>query len=374
MSKERDWVDYANLASNLTQNFQLGSIKDRLSDLQEAATSQATEARLTRRALYEAEQKAEKVANYREMVLQGEKALAGLRHHLPDKPLPVLALALGYRHRYRESGLGSECFQSFEDKDRVERFFAGLDEVVETSSGKLSADDRGDAQRCFQYQLEEADLKELVAIQKRREEEVADLRKHALELTPQIAELQQKIDTLDKELQAELQSGRAAEKTVSWKLRESFAGFFAILAALSGLTLGGFVLVIIFRSIVSDIPDIHSMSRAETGVVYSSLLAFGFGMFSWMVWPRNSSKKAQLNEARDVIQRRLTALTLAVSNEPAATSNDEQVLHRKFGGGVETASSIYDKMLAERRTFVSDILSGRRDERESWLMANARIL
>ena len=362
MSKKRDWVDYANLASNVAQNVQLDGIQDRLSGVQNAAAAQAQESRKARQAIEQAEERTRRLANYREIVVQGERALAGLRHHLPKLPLPVLARALGYRHQYEENRLGTGCFESFEDKDRVERLLADLNDIVDASSRKLSAVERREAQQCLQYELEGADLKELVAIKKRREEEVADLRKRTLELNPQIAEFQRQLNRLDNDGQAELQLNLAAEKTLSWGARKYFSRLLAILTSISVLALAYFVLFYFYMFAVSETPDQELIETRTKGIGCSLLLTAVLGSLTYGIWPSHGPRSAQFREEKVALQKRLTELAASLSKQPSAVSDYEQALYQTFGGDVATSSSFYEKMQSERRTFVSEVNSLRYGE------------
>ena len=353
MSKKRDWVDYANLASNLAQNVQLDGIQDRLSGVQDAAAAQAQEARNARQAIEQAEQRIKRLANYRETVVEGERAMAGLRHNLPQHPLPVLAGALVRRHRHEESQLGTGCFESFEDKDRVERLLADLDDIIEASSNQLSEIEQRDAQQCLQYQLEEADLIELIYFQKRREEEVEELRKLAGEWNPKMVQLQEQLDSLNTEFQAVEQSNLVAEQTLSWKVWTMFSMFLAILASLSGLA---FVcLLLLFFSTLASDENLNSLETRRDGMLLSILLVTLFWMFSYVVSPRHSPRSAQIKEEQAILEKRLTSITASVTKRPSAVSDRQLALCRTFGGDVATPSSFYEKMLAERRAFVSEV-------------------
>lgn len=357
MSKERDWVDYANLASNLVQNVQLGGIQDRLSGLQDLAAAQATEARAARRAIEKAGQKAERIANYREVVLQGEKALAGLRHHLPEKPLAVMALALAYRHGYRENGLRTDCFESFEDKDRLERLLNGLDEVGEAAAEKLTLEQQNDAKLSLQYRLEEADLKHVLDVQKHRELQAAEHANRARELEPEILELRKQIEALTPKVRDEAAAVQSSRKTLWFRIKECIAGCLGVLAALSAVTFLGAFAYQLLGNMSSDLSPSQLESTGHVVVWAALLFCISAGGAWWAGSACTETPKLTAREQLSALQSKLMMYEASAWMQPSPLSDEDKALYEKFGGSPETSSSTYERMLAERQALVASVLS-----------------
>jgi len=79
MAKDRDWIDYANLGSNLFQNLQLSGVQDKLGTMASTAASEQA--------------KAEQEDRWRDVVFQADTALRELRARPDHEKAAVLALA-----------------------------------------------------------------------------------------------------------------------------------------------------------------------------------------------------------------------------------------------------------------------------------------
>jgi hypothetical protein len=352
MAPNRDWVDYANLASNLAQNVQLGGIKDRLFDLQDIAASQAQEARRARRAIEQAEKRAERIAKHREVVVQGEKALAGLRHHLRENPLAVMALALAYKHSYKENGLGTDCFESFDDKDRAERFLSGLDEIGEAAAEKLTPEQQNDAKLSLQYRLEEDDLKHLVEVQKHREQEVAEQAKRVRELQPEIIELKSQIEALRPKVREAEEASQTARETIRVRAAERISAFLGFLAALSGVTFVGSLLCSFF-----DLSPAR-LNTVTQVIICSALLTGVLGIAAKILASlyKESGKDTVQYQMAD-LQSRLIIYEASASMQTSPLSDKDRALYERFGGSPETSSSEYERMLAVRQALIASVFS-----------------
>lgn len=89
MKNNRDWVDYANLASNVAQNFQLGSINSNLKDMKEA--QQVANRALGELAYNESAKsiKAESQKQIRNVIWQGLQSLEQLKKMAGDNPVQL---------------------------------------------------------------------------------------------------------------------------------------------------------------------------------------------------------------------------------------------------------------------------------------------
>ena len=162
MSKQRDWVDYANLASNVAQNVQLHDVQKKLGTLTEAARQQE------RRELINSV-RAREENDLRELVFRCTAIIADARKQLPDKALPVSALTRCIQRRFDSLNITTGSFKSWEDKERFLKLNGDLLEVVKEASQTLSPEQMLAAEQCAQYAVEKSDLLEVIRMQKARE-------------------------------------------------------------------------------------------------------------------------------------------------------------------------------------------------------------
>ena len=137
MAKERDWVDYANLGSNLFQNLQLSGVQDKLGAMVSAAASEQA--------------KTQHEDRLREVVFQADTNLKGLGAHLDDEKTGVLAVAIFTLANFELNEVTSTSFRSYEDKERLRSVLEGFRALVKECESGLSADERAEAQLCAQY-------------------------------------------------------------------------------------------------------------------------------------------------------------------------------------------------------------------------------
>jgi hypothetical protein len=140
MAKERDWVDYANLGSNLLQNAQLSGVRSRLDSLASAA-----EREQARTAQEDAR---------REMVFQADTTLRGARRHAGDERQGVLAIVRFYLASFRECSLDSSCFRNFEDKERLRSVVEGFEALEGECAAALTQAELEEVDKCVAYMLE----------------------------------------------------------------------------------------------------------------------------------------------------------------------------------------------------------------------------
>ena len=163
MAREKDWIDYVNLGSNLVQNLQLndlqnkvGGIFDTVDDL--AAIAASEENRKTRE------------DNLREIVFQAETVLRKLRTFQEKDGAGVLALSTVCLGHFTRNSVSSGDFRSFEDKERVHSVIEGFKGLSEQCRASISEPDRHDAESCAQYMLEMKSLDRLILSAKRKAE------------------------------------------------------------------------------------------------------------------------------------------------------------------------------------------------------------
>ena len=161
MAKERTWIDYANLGSNIAQNFQLHHANQTLEELQRAATASALSEQQKR-------QVDEHEAQLREYVFQIGEDIEGLQRHLHELPCAALALALRFKGMLEKNNVTTASFRAWEDKNRMKQVVKGLDDVCEKSAARLTEGQREDAEKCAKYLAEGDAFDQLVSIQREK--------------------------------------------------------------------------------------------------------------------------------------------------------------------------------------------------------------
>lgn len=193
MSKQRDWVDYANLASNVAQNLQLHDVQKKLGTIQ--ALAWQGELRESKRAAREREKDAatEREHHLREALFQGQLTLEDLQQSVQSAPRAVLALALEGRQFFDATGVSPGNFTEYEDKERANALLKGFEAVMEKAASVLSPEEQAQAGLCVKYRSEHRDLEDYIELKKA--EESAQPRRDQLqakrgELTKVVDELQ----------------------------------------------------------------------------------------------------------------------------------------------------------------------------------------
>jgi hypothetical protein len=162
MAKERDWIGYANLASNVTQNFQLGHANRTLEGLERAATERRLDEQQQRL-------KEEGENRLREHIFQIDDNVDGLQRHLRERPCAALALALEMGGILEKNNVSTASFREWEDKVRMKKVLQGLEDVRIKSTALLTAAERGNAEKCAKYRIEMPDLDQLISVQSEKE-------------------------------------------------------------------------------------------------------------------------------------------------------------------------------------------------------------
>lgn len=151
MAKQHDWIDYANLGSNLYQNVQLSGVNDKLSAMAAVAASEQA--------------KTQREDKLREGVFQGQSSLNKLQSRQNENPAGVVAIAklnLIYLCRYNVT---TASFSAFDDKERVQKVIDGFERLVNECSALLSPDQRLEAESCANYLAEQKELSQLCLLQ-----------------------------------------------------------------------------------------------------------------------------------------------------------------------------------------------------------------
>lgn len=155
MARERDWIDYANLGSNIFQNFQLNDVQNKLGAVASVAVAEQRVAGAEN--------------NRREIVFEANTVLRGMRTLAEENKAGVLALARESLLNFKRYGISSANFRAYEDKERVRSLIDGYEALVDECSAGLPAPQREEAESCGKYLAEQDDLKLAVELQEKRE-------------------------------------------------------------------------------------------------------------------------------------------------------------------------------------------------------------
>jgi hypothetical protein len=163
MARDRDWVDYANLASNVAQNFQLSSMNDKMREL--AALELQKEYR---------EQQEAAVAHrediLREAVFFYTEQLRDVEDVADKNPLQAYIRANHLKGTYeRMPQFSSGGFRKFEDKERLANVLRTCDRLIRDCAARLRPDELDKADRCVAHLSERDDLLRLIEAQRKRE-------------------------------------------------------------------------------------------------------------------------------------------------------------------------------------------------------------
>lgn len=150
-----NWVDKANLASNVIQNVQLQELH---SILRATGALQAEKSQLE---LNERQVK-DRENRLREHIWQMNSALDALLRDSTVSPCAVFVLVKQTQDSLAQFQVTTASFSQFADKDRLGQFFNRLQQAYETSASKMTDDQRKDADTYLRYQSELLGLDDLI--------------------------------------------------------------------------------------------------------------------------------------------------------------------------------------------------------------------
>jgi hypothetical protein len=156
MAKDKTWVDYAILGSNVAQNIQLRDLQQKLGGMASLAVREQAVAGIE--------------DQRREIVFKANSNLAGMRALVAENRAGVLAIVKQTLADFEEYGISSACFRAYEDKERVGALIEGYEALADECGSALTLDERKEAILCAQYLTERTDLNELIRFQQKQEE------------------------------------------------------------------------------------------------------------------------------------------------------------------------------------------------------------
>ncbi len=195
MSEENkpNWVDKANLASNLFQNVQLSGVQSSLRTLAEL------DAERTRLVLNE-QATSEREDRLRENIWMLENAFAPLMSDPATTPSAKYVMAKELQDSLPQLGVSTDRFRQFVDKDRVARFVNQVQQSMKEYGSRMSVQELGNADQYLRYQSEAKPLVDLVQklqkLQSERNEKERELAVAIEQLKPR----RQRLDILQKKI------------------------------------------------------------------------------------------------------------------------------------------------------------------------------
>jgi hypothetical protein len=150
-----NWVDKANLASNVVQNIQLQGVH---STLQALGALQAQKIRLD----LNEQQVREREDRLRDHVWQMEQAFESVLRDASTTPCAIHVLAKQVLDGMTQYKVTASSFRAFNDKDRLGQFMHKLQQAVEESTAKMSPEQQSDTERFLRYQSECKVLTDLI--------------------------------------------------------------------------------------------------------------------------------------------------------------------------------------------------------------------
>lgn len=153
-TKPRDWIDYANLGSNLLQNAQLRDVQQKLGAISSIAAQAGAVAALEDKR--------------REIIFEANTVLSEMRILAAENKAAVFALAEETLANLKRSGVTTANFRAYEDKERVDVLIQGYKSLAEEYGAALAPSERAEAAQCAEYLVERDELKSLVKARQRK--------------------------------------------------------------------------------------------------------------------------------------------------------------------------------------------------------------
>lgn len=171
-NKQRDWMDYAGLASQLYQNAQVNDVRDKMAAMGQIALIKEA------REQQELSEK-QRLDHARDFLFTCTNVMAKVKMLSETNLRGSVLVALNMQRKMPETGLKTSLFPDFADKQRLTDLQQELADFLETNRPRLSETDRGLVAECERYQEEENELEQALRLTQEFEEHEA--RKSRLE-------------------------------------------------------------------------------------------------------------------------------------------------------------------------------------------------
>lgn len=332
MARNRNWIDYANLAANAAQVAQLHSIHGKMQQLAEL------EAERTSREHEEAG-RARFEDSIREAIFTYGEQLRDVEDIAQSNPVAAYIRASHLKRLYAAMPqFRSSNLRNYEDKQRLANVQRASDQLIDASAHRLKQDELEASDLCLTYIFERDDLVQLIAVQEKREKLAVKKASVAKKVAPKLAALQ-RISSEKASLVAQHGGGAGS-------------GLLALLGGLLLMSLVAGILVLVFGC--DGDPDrfmAWSGGRAVM-VAFGVLCAVGIGLLILQTGNSDACKLEQLTRRSAAIESEIAALNVEVDNIQAEI-NPYQLLYTQFG---EATLDEYRCRLRERDTLMKHML------------------
>lgn len=156
-NKQRDWLDYAGLASQLYQNAQVNDVRDKMAAMGQIALIKEA------REQQELSEK-QRLDHARDFLFICTNVMAKVKKLSETNLRGSVLVALNMQRKMPETGLKTSLFPDFADKQRLTDLQQELADFLETNRPRLSEADRGLVEECERYQQEEEELEQALRL------------------------------------------------------------------------------------------------------------------------------------------------------------------------------------------------------------------
>lgn len=329
MPRDRDWVDYANLASNVIQNAQLSSLNDKMSQLAE----------LEHQKEYR-EQQESAVAHcediLREAVFFYTEQLRDVEELADKNSQQTFVRASHLKGTYdRMPQFSTSGFRKFEDKERLANVTRTCERLIRDSAAQLNPVELADAKICVDHLFGREELVKIIDVQKEKEKLEKLRARTAKRAAPLIAALND----------LALRRARIVQRPSNPILVKIYVSMVGVgLAVVALLFACGVLYYLIDERGADHFMTSHAMGLV-TNVLGAGVVVAGIGGLGLEVpkYLRKLSAK-RFSQEQDRIARELAIVNREVDRIQAYV-NEHAALYSKFG---EATSDRYRLMLAER--------------------------
>lgn len=322
MPKDRDWIDYANLASQVGQNFQLNQLRRglegvgaHLNDI--ARAEQDHEWREQDREWQEDEER-DRLRQLREQIFEGSQRLKRLRAQTPQAdPRRALVVAVVSVRPPATADL-----EDYEDKERAQALRDDLEAFTHECEARLSEAEQREVETCVGYLCDQGLLSLLVGYREEKRR-LADKRaKREAELKGKAAQLQ----TLKRKVPT-----AAREKRI-----EMLAGIGSLVACVTSIVLG------IHFSTTADDPAPFIAGYLVAGLALVPYIAVNSAQNT----PARVKAKKEIKDLEEEIARGLGL--------PVPPNEEVERAAKRFGENLDAAG--YRKLFEDRAAFIRGVL------------------
>lgn len=315
MPRDRDWVDYANLASNVVQNVQLSSINDKMRQMAELELHK--EYRVQQEAVV-----AQRENMLRDAVFYYAEQLRDVEEILSQNPVDAYVRASFLKVTYdRMPQFSASGFRNYEDKERLANVKRAYDRFIRECASRLKPDELEKADRCISHIAERDDLLRLIEAQKKKEGLGIDRQSLHARRAAKEAEL------------CEVHAQQARNACPLWLGACVFVGVVCLVLA---------AIVFFFGVIVTAL----AAPPVETSALLTAIVLGIAGLFLVLMFSRSrySQLKTELAERHRTIEHEI-GLLWEDARQVEAVANECKPLYEQFG---EADVQGYRKLLAER--------------------------